>query len=318
MEPSIKPACPDVIREAADALKKGQLVILPTETVYGLGADARNSDAVARIYAAKTRPSFNPLIIHVASAEVAARYAVLDETARTLAAAFWPGPFTLVLPLRPDSGIAPAVSAGLTTVAVRVPAHPLAHALLEAFDGPVAAPSANRSGRISPTTAAHAASELGPQVALIVDGGPCEEGLESTIVAISDGFLDLLRPGSVTPEELELVSGLPVRGTGPEAADRPTAPGQLASHYAPRAAVRLEVLVPKDGEVLLGFGPEAPAAALNLSPSGDLREAAANLFAMLRTLDDGRAQVIAVMPIPERGIGIAINDRLRRAAAPRG
>lgn len=318
MMSSINPARPDVIRAAVDALNAGELVVLPTETVYGIGADARNSEAVARIYAAKGRPSYNPLIIHVASAEIAGRYVIFDDTAKKLAKAFWPGPFTLVLPLNPSGGLSPAVSAGLDTVAVRVPAHPVAQALLQMFDGPISAPSANRSGRISPTTASHAADELGDRVAMILDGGPCDEGVESTIVALCDGYVDILRPGSVTPEEIARVAGLPARSTGPVVTnEQPNAPGQLLSHYAPRAQVRLNALKVGTDETLLGFGPDAPAQALNLSATGDLKEAASNLFSMLRTLDESGATTIAVMPVPDTGIGLAINDRLRRAAAPR-
>ncbi len=311
------PASQEAVAATAAALARGELVILPTETVYGLGADATNPQAVARIYTAKGRPDFNPLIVHVADAATAGRYVTLNAAAQKLAAAFWPGPFTLVLPLKPGNGIAPAVTAGLDTLAVRVPAHPMARAVLTQFGGPVAAPSANKSGRLSPTTAAHAAAELGDSVAIVLDGGACQKGVESTIVAVSDTAIELLRPGSVTPADIEAVTGLPVIGSGPSPADRPTAPGQLESHYAPRAALRLNATTADDDEALLAFGPDAPQSAANLSHNGDLEQAAANLFAMLYHLDQTGVARIAVMPIPNHGLGLAINDRLRRAAAPR-
>lgn len=306
------PADPAGIAQAAALLKAGERVALPTETVYGLGADARNGEAVAGIYTAKGRPSFNPLIVHVAKPVDAERYVVWSDAAARLAAAFWPGPLTLVLPLREGHGIASLVTAGLDTLAVRCPAHPVAQALLAAFDGPVAAPSANPSGKISPTTAAHVLEGLEGRVAAVLDGGAAEIGLESTIVGLAEQPT-LLRHGSITREMLEAALGEPLtEATTPAAI---SAPGQLASHYAPDAALRLNVLEPHSDEALLGFGPVANAA-LNLSPAGDLREAAANLFAMLRTLD-AQADKIAVSPIPAKGIGLAINDRLARAAAPR-
>ena len=300
------------LARAADLLRAGGLVAFPTETVYGLGADARNGQAVARIYAAKDRPYFNPLIVHVAGLPDVRQLCEVSAQAEALARAFWPGPLTLVLPLRADSGIASLVTAGLPTLAVRVPAHPVARALLAAFGGPVAAPSANPSGRISPTTAAHVMAGLGGRIAAVVDGGACPVGVESTILTL-DPAPRLLRSGGLSAEALSAHLGampdVPVSDP-----DRPQAPGQLASHYAPRAPVRLNVLAPDPGEVMLGFG--AVPGDLTLSASGDLAEAAANLFAHLHRLDsDGRP--IAVAPIPVQGLGAAINDRLSRAAAPR-
>lgn len=306
--------CPDPegLARAAALLRAGACVALPTETVYGLGADARNGAAVAGIYAAKGRPSFNPLIVHIGRPEDAARYVVWPEAAARLAAAFWPGPLTLVLPLREGHGIASLVTAGLDSLAIRCPAHPVAQALLAGFDGPVAAPSANPSGKISPTQAAHVIEGLTGRIAAVLDGGAAEIGLESTIVSLT-GAPSLLRHGSITREMLEAALGAPLATATTPAAI--TAPGQLASHYAPDAALRLNVTAPAADEALLGFGP-VERAALNLSAAGDLREAAANLFAMLRALD-AQASKIAVSPIPARGIGLAINDRLTRAAAPR-
>jgi len=317
--PPIRAPTEDAVAAAARLLQEGRLVAFPTETVYGLGADARNDRAVAAIFAAKGRPRFNPLIVHWQTAEAAASAVTFDARARALARQFWPGPLTLVLPRRKDAPISLLCSAGLDTLAVRVPAHPTALALLEAFDGPLAAPSANRSGAVSPTTAAHVAESLGERVALILDGGRCPVGIESTVVDLASADARLLRPGGVTLEALEAVIGpLPVAGELPAL---PRSPGQLASHYAPRAPLRLEVREgPREGEALLAFGVNPPGgfvATLNLSPRGDLIEAAANLFAMLRALDDASPAGIAVMPIPERGLGRAINDRLRRAAAPR-
>lgn len=307
---------PDQIAAAATALTAGRLVALPTETVYGLAADAANDAAVAAVFAAKGRPSFNPLIVHVLDRAMAERCADFDPVSARLADAFWPGPLTLVLPRRAHCPLSLLVSAGLNTVAVRAPAHPLARALLQRFGGPIAAPSANRSGHVSPTRLAHALDELGDAIAVGLDGGPCRAGLESTIVAVRPDHVALLRPGPIGAAEIAAVAGLPVRA--PESSDRVEAPGQLASHYAPRARLRLNAVRPESGEAFLAFGP-APATdgpVLNLSPGGDLREAAANLFAHLRALDT-EAAAIAVMPIPEEGLGVAINDRLRRAAAPR-
>jgi L-threonylcarbamoyladenylate synthase len=302
----------DGIARAANVLRAGGLVGFPTETVYGLGADARNDRAVAAIFAAKGRPSFNPLIVHVADLNVAEALCDFSPEALALAQAFWPGALTLVLPLRADSGIAPLVTAGLDTLAVRVPDHPIAQALLRDFDGPIAAPSANLSGRISPTVAAHVIAGLNGRIDAVVDGGACGVGVESTIVGC-DGTPTLLRAGGVPREAIAaclggvLIDG-PVGGTL-------TAPGQMVSHYAPQGSVRLNATNVEQGEVLLGFGHVD--AALNLSPSSDLVEAATNLFAMLHQLDAMGAVRIAVSPVPDHGLGAAINDRLRRAAAPR-
>ncbi len=309
---SLSTEAADIARAAA-LLKAGDLVAFPTETVYGLGADARNDRAVAGIFEAKGRPQFNPLIVHVASLADAEAIADFPDDALRLADAFWPGPLTLVLPLKADAGISPLVTAGLPSVAIRMPAHPVARALLAAFGGPVAAPSANPSGKVSPTRAAHVMDGLGDRIAAVVDGGPCEVGLESTIVGLT-GAPALLRPGGLPAEAIEACLGHPLAVGG--SAGSPTAPGQLASHYAPDAPLRLNASDARPGEVLLGFGP-TPGAALNLSPSGDLVEAAARLFHALRELD-GMGKPIAVAPIPEKGLGRAINDRLRRAAAPRG
>ena len=293
--------------EAARLLAVGRLVAFGTETVYGLGADARNGRAVAGVYAAKGRPAFNPLIVHVADADAAFALGAPVAGARDLAAAFWPGPLTLVLPLRPGAGLSPLVTAGLPTVALRVPGGASARALLGAFGGPVAAPSANPSGRISPTAAAHVLLGLGDRIDAVLDGGPCAVGLESTIVGLA-GPPTLLREGGVPREAVEAVAG-PLAAPGAGIA----APGQLPSHYAPRGPVRLGAQAPDPGEAMLGFG--TVPGDLTLSASGDLTEAAANLFGHLHALDDGRP--LAVAPIPERGLGRAILDRLRRAAAPR-
>lgn len=307
---------PDGYARAAEYLRGGQLVAFPTETVYGLGGDARSDLAVARIFEAKGRPHFNPLIVHVPDRAAAEAIAEFDSRARTVADAFWPGPLTLVLPLRSGAGISSLVTAGLETVAVRVPAHPVAQGLLRAFGGPLAAPSANPSGRISPTRAAHVIDGLGGRIAAVLDGGACGVGVESTILGLC-GKAVILRHGGIPAEAIGVCLGtLPAEETD---AERPTAPGQLASHYAPGARVRLGVTVPDEGEVFLGFGAVAHDAALNLSPGGDPVEAAANLFHLLRRADAlaGAGGVIAVAPVPETGIGRAINDRLRRAAAPR-
>lgn len=304
------------LARAAALLGEGRLVAFPTETVYGLGADARNGRAVAAIYEAKGRPSFNPLIVHVADAEAAQSYVEWTDAAQRLAGAFWPGPLTLVLPLKPGHGISELVTAGLQTLAVRVPAHPAARALLRAFGGPVAAPSANPSGRISPTTAGHVLAGLSGRIAAVVDDGPCPVGLESTIVGLSGVGLSgppaLLRPGGLAAEEIEAV--LATELARPEAGEAISAPGQLLSHYAPAERVRLNAEAPREDELFLGFG--TMDCDLNLSPSGDLAEAAANLFGHLHALD-ARGRPIAVAPIPDHGLGAAINDRLRRAAAPR-
>ncbi len=292
---------------------------MPTETVYGLAADATNADAVAAIFAAKTRPSFNPLIVHTKSIEAAGQIAELGDLGRRLAAAFWPGPLTLVAPRHAEAGIADLATAGLDTVAIRVPGHPVAAALLEALPFPLAAPSANLSGRVSATMAAHVAADLGDRVAVILDAGPSPLGLESTIVSVVDGAV-LLRPGAVPREAIEAVLGAPL-GL-PQAMDQPAAPGMLASHYAPSVPMRLDATDVRPGESLLAFGPEMPsgaenaAAIVNLSERGDLTEAATHLFAALRVLDAAGAPIAAVT-VPEEGLGLAINDRLRRAAAPR-
>lgn len=304
----------DGIAKAARLLGEGALVAFPTETVYGLGGDARSDQAVARIYEAKGRPSFNPLIVHLPDLAAVEAIAVVGPKARALAAAFWPGPLTLVLLLRDGAGVSPLVTAGLKTVAVRVPAHPLAQALLRAFDGPVAAPSANPSGRVSPTRADHVLDGLSGRIAAVLDGGPCEVGLESTIV-LADPQPVLLRPGGVPVEALEAVLGEALAVGGD--ADKPLAPGQLMSHYAPEAGVRLDAVTALPGEVLVGFG--AVKGEVNLSETGDLVEAAARLFQTLREADRlaGPGGRIAFAPVPETGLGRAINDRLRRAAAPR-
>ncbi len=300
------------LTRAAALLACGALVAFPTETVYGLGADARNDDAVAAIYAAKGRPNFNPLIVHVADLDAARTIAELPAQALDLADAFWPGPLTLVVPIRPDAGLSPRVTAGLSTVAIRVPANELARRLLAQFGGPVAAPSANLSGKVSPTTAAHVMAGLSGRIAAVVDGGSCDIGLESTIIGF-DPEPTLLRPGGLPVEAIEDLLGQPLRGSQPS--ELPNAPGQLASHYAPNAALRLNATEARSGEYLLGFGPVAGNA--TLSASGDLHEAAANLFDRLRAADATGAARIAVAPIPDHGLGRAINDRLRRAAAPR-
>ncbi len=308
------------IEKAAAILRSGGLVSFPTETVYGLGADARDGRAVAAIYAAKGRPSFNPLIVHLPDLATARTLAEFDDLSLKLARAFWPGPLTLVLPLKPDAGLSDLVTAGLPSVALRVPAHPVAHRLLAEFAGPVAAPSANPSGQISPTTADHVLDGLSGRIDAVIDGGPCPVGLESTI-ALSDGDqVAILRDGGVTREQIEACLGRSV--TEADHSDTPQSPGQLASHYAPSVQVRLNADARRAGELLLGFGPDVADAYLNLSPAGDLIEAAANLFGYLRQMDE-RAQrqgiaTIAVSPIPTTGLGAAINDRLKRAAAPRG
>lgn len=314
---------PDSYARAAAALADGRLVAFPTETVYGLGADAGNDRAVAAVFAAKGRPSFNPLIVHVADADAAERLVRIDDRAARAMDIWWPGPLTLVLPRRADAPVSLLVSAGLDSVAVRSPAHPVARALLAAAGRPVAAPSANRSGHVSPTTPLHVAEEFpdaaGGALAMILAGGRCPVGLESTVLDLTGGHPVILRPGSVTPEELAAALGpvtLATAGDGPV-----KAPGMLSSHYAPGLPVRLGADRPGPDEAFLAFGPDqfipGGAARLNLSPTGDLHEAAANLFAMLRALDRPGLSAIAVMPVPETGLGLAINDRLRRAAAPR-
>lgn len=321
-------AGPSATAAAAGLLRAGGLVAFPTETVYGLGADAANGEAVARLYAAKGRPSFNPLIAHVTDLEAARALAVFNKAGDALARAFWPGPLTLVLPKREGCPVSDLATAGLDSIALRVPDHPVAHDILAAFGGPVVAPSANRSGHVSPTTAVHVQADLNGRIDLIVDGGPTHVGVESTIVACLDEPV-LLRPGGIARAAIEAVLGRPLAMPNEsmpavgDADDVPLAPGMLASHYAPKAVLRLEALAVLDGEALLAFGPQLPAGAdnarkiLNLSPRGDLVEAAARLFSHLRALDASGADMIAVMPVPHDGLGEAINDRLLRAAAPR-
>jgi L-threonylcarbamoyladenylate synthase len=357
----ILPAAPAAVSEAAAALAAGRLVAFPTETVYGLGADATDDAAVARLYAAKERPSFNPLIAHVAGGapavpdpvgrgtadtgaaalDAARRLAHFDAEALLLAEAFWPGPLTLVLPKCRGCPVGQLATAGLDTIAVRAPSHPVARAILAAFGKPVVAPSANRSGRVSPTSAQHVAADLAGRVDVIIDGGAAPLGVESTVLACRGGEVALLRPGAIPRAAVERVLGRAVivaatahdLGAGATAASpaggsqgkppQPIAPGMLASHYAPRAAVRMNAVTVSPGEALLAFGPALPPGAgdgdavLNLSSRGDLVEAAANLFSHLRLLDGAGVAAIAVMPVPDEGLGEAINDRLRHAAAPR-
>jgi L-threonylcarbamoyladenylate synthase len=311
----VVPANAETIRQAARALAKGEIVAFPTETVYGLGANALDAQAVAKVFAAKERPRFNPLIVHVPGLEAADRYAEMNPVARHLAEAFWPGPLTLVLNKRPGCGIADLVSAGLDTIALRAPAHPVAQALLAEAKLPVAAPSANRSGRVSPTTAAHVEAELGERAAIILDGGACPLGIESTVVSVIDGVPGLLRPGALPREAIELLLGAPLASA--KAAHRGASPGQMVSHYAPATPLRLGAKEAEAGEALLAFGQAVPAFAgptINLSAKGNLEEAAAKLFAALRELDQTGATAIAVMSIPNTGLGEAINDRLQRAA----
>lgn len=312
-------AGPDAIGAAGRCLLAGGLVAFPTETVYGLGADATQGLAVARLYEAKGRPAFNPLIAHVDGLEAARQIAIFSPLAEKLATAFWPGPLTLVLSRKPDCPVSDLALAGLDTIAVRVPAHPVARALLAGFGKPIVAPSANRSGHVSPTTAAHVLADLADRIDIIIDGGDCAVGIESTIVDCSGPHPTLLRPGGLPREAVERVLGqsLASAQTDNDTPLAPSAPGMLESHYAPRAAVRLNATDAGRDEVLLAFGPHGPATPFNLSPRGDLVEAAANLFSQLRAIDRAGARAIAIMPIPHEGLGEAINDRLRRAAAPR-
>lgn len=313
----IVPATAERISEAGARLRSGGLVAFPTETVYGLGADATSDTAVARIFSAKNRPDFNPLIVHVPDAERAAALAEFTELGRRIAHAFWPGPLSIVLRRQVDCPVSLLASAGLETIAIRVPAQVTAQAILKAAGVPVAAPSANASGKISPTEAAHVQMSLGDAVDLIVDDGACQVGLESTVVDCTTGRAVVLRPGGVTMEQIEAIAGdVELSDASP---DKPASPGMLQSHYAPDASIRLNATTVDTGEALLAFGPHHFsnfAIERNLSHSADLPEAAANLFAMLRQLDS-EADRIAVMPIPETGLGRAINDRLQRAAAPR-
>lgn len=302
------------LHHAAARLRGGELVAFPTETVYGLGGDATSDESVAAIFAVKGRPRFNPLIVHLSRADQAERLAQIDSRAALLMQRFWPGPLSLVLRRAPRCPISLLASAGLDTLALRVPAHPLALELLRAVGRPIAAPSANRSGRVSPTTADHVLSELDGRIAAVLDGGPCRIGLESTVVDLTGKTPLLLRPGGIATEELETLLG-PLAAPRPE--DAPRAPGMLASHYAPSLPLRLNATHVDAAEALLAFGPDALSGAADirwLSKDGDVEEAAANLFAMLRALDRADFTAIAVMPIPERGLGRAINDRLRRAA----
>ncbi len=310
MTAAIMPVLPESLALAADILARGGLVAIPTETVYGLACDAANTGAVARLYAAKGRPSFNPLIAHVSTTEMAERQACFTPMAMRAGQALWPGPLTLVLPVQPSATICDLARAGLSSVAIRIPAHPAALAVLNAFGGPLVAPSANRSGHVSPTRAEHVMDDLGEAIDLIIDGGPCLMGIESTIVSFLGGAPALLRPGAYDAATIEdaigqrlLMEADPVTVT---------APGQLRAHYAPRARLRLEAAAPEPGEGFISFGP-GPVAGINLSPAGDLTEAACRLFATLRALDS-RYDRIAVAPIPMFGLGEAINDRLRRAA----
>jgi L-threonylcarbamoyladenylate synthase len=314
---TIVAATKDSIDRAAEALARGEIVAFPTETVYGLGANALDAAAVAKVFAAKDRPRFNPLIVHVLGLEQAEAFAVVNETARKLIRGFWPGPLSLVLPRKSGCAIADLVSAGLDTIALRAPSHPVARALLEAAKLPIAAPSANRSGRVSPTTAAHVEAELGRLPAVILDGGPCTLGLESTVLGIEGSEVTLLRLGALPRQEIEKVLGHKL--ALPETGGHVTSPGQLATHYASATPLRLDASKPRRGEAFLAFGPNAPGFAgptINLSRRGDLAEAAANFFAALRDLDAAGAETIAVMPIPDHGLGEAINDRLKRARIP--
>ena len=317
---SLSPVTPDraKIARAAKALDAGELVAFPTETVYGLGGDAASNDAVAAIFKAKGRPRFNPLIVHVANTKAAEALVAFDERAGKLADAFWPGALTIVLPRRADCPVSLLASAGTDSLALRIPAHGVALDLLTAFSRPVAAPSANPSGAVSPTTASHVAESLGDFVSLIIDGGPCTIGLESTVISLTGETPLLLRPGGVTAEEVEAVIGhFPHMDRGADTT--PESPGRLLQHYAPRRPLRLDAVGVNSGEALLSFGPHTitgAATELNLSPDSNLTEAAANLFAMLRELDSPAHTAIAVMTVPEIGLGLAINDRLHRAANP--
>ncbi len=306
------------IAMAADLLRRGELVAFPTETVYGLGADAGSDEAVAKIYAAKQRPSFNPVIVHVADIEQAHDYAMLDGRARDLAAAFWPGPLTLALPRRDGARLSPLVSAGLPSVTIRIPAHDAALQLIRQAGVPVAAPSANKSGRISPTTPKHVAEQFGDEVSLILAAGRCAVGVESTVIDLCEPEATLLRAGGITREEIEHVIGRIRQGHSERA---PRSPGMLARHYAPQTRLRMAALDAAPDEGYLAFGPDSFAGRnaglrLNLSENGNLAEAAANLFAMLHQMDSAGLSGIAVAPVPETGLGLAINDRLRRASTP--
>jgi len=319
MQGRIVPANAEWIEEAGHLIRSGALVAFPTETVYGLGADATNGEAVARVFAAKGRPSFNPLIVHVLGLEQAVIIGSFSATARRLTEAFWPGPLTLVVPRIETTEVSELVSAGLPTVALRSPDHPVARQLLKAAQRPISAPSANRSGHVSSTCAEHVAADLGDKAAVILDAGRTPRGLESTVLSLIGEVPVLLRPGAISSDAIEDLLGEKIVRAG-EKGEHLTSPGQLRSHYAPNSRLRLEAKTWEPHEAVLAFGPiaERPAKAIiNISPSGDLVEAAANLFAALRRLDDSGAATIAVTPIPAHGLGEAINDRLARAAAPR-
>lgn len=313
---------PNTLRAAVEALRRGEAVAVPTETVYGLAADATNPSAITAIYEAKGRPRFNPLISHVSDMDMARAHVLFTPLAEKLAAAFWPGPLTLVLPLNPDGGIHELATAGLETAAVRIP-EGFARTLIKSFGGPLAAPSANRSGRISPTSARHVADDLDGRINLVLDGGPCRVGVESTILAVNGDKPTLLRPGGIPVDAIETAAGVAVDRPGPDAQTSVIAPGMLKSHYAPDAALRLNATSVLPGEAILQFGgkpldgQDKASLVLDLSPLGDLHEAAANLFSMLKRADASQATGIAVAPVPQHGLGEAINDRLNRAAAPR-
>ena len=300
------------LQRARLAIKAGDVVAFATETVYGLGADATNNQAVAKIFETKGRPRFNPLIVHVLNKNDAKGFVSWNAAANKLSTAFWPGPLTLVLPRLPGCKVSFLASAGLDSLAIRVPSHNLARKLLSSTDCPIAAPSANKFGRMSPTTALHVDEEFGPELTLILDGGPCPLGLESTVVDLTTKRPVLLRPGSITNEAIGAVIG-PI--TTATQHSNIKSPGMLDRHYAPKASLRLNVNAPVDGEVLVGFGPLAPDGAVNLSPAGDLLEAATNFFSTLRELDSAGNKKLAIMPIPTSGLGLAINDRLKRAAS---
>ena len=316
MDTEILQADDEGIARAAEILNAGGTVAFPTETVYGLGGDARNADAIRRIYAAKRRPEHNPLIIHFADAEDAMRYVEADPLACELASKFWPGPLTLVLPIQSDSGLSSVASSNHPTLGVRVPSDSVALRLLRTFAGPVAAPSANRSGKVSPTEAPHVIADLSGRINAVIDGGPCMHGIESTIVSTQGGQAKVLRHGAI-PEETIIARNMPTPKFAP-AGSTPVTPGQLASHYAPKSKLRLNAAKPDPSELWLAFGPSCAGAEYNLSDSGDLAEAAANLFALLRSIDEDAfrcgKRAVAVSPIPAHGLGAAINDRLSRAA----
>lgn len=312
MSAPVRKATPEAIAEAADILRRGGLVAMPTETVYGLAADATNPDAVARLYEVKARPRFNPLIAHVNGPKMARREAVMDGPGGFCAGFYWPGPLTLVLPVSDHATVCDLARAGLDTIALRHPSHTVAHDLITAFGGPLVAPSANLSGRLSPVMPADVTADLGESIDLILDGGRCPVGVESTIVSFMGDSPMLLRPGGLDTAALERFLGAELKRRPEGAGETPRAPGQLSRHYAPNAVLRLDATSPKAGEAMLGFGPVAQAD-VNLSVSGNLAEAAANLFTMLRWLDRRHDQ-IAVSPIPRHGLGEAINDRLLRAA----